>query len=114
MISLAFVVFHLPFIIYVVMLNEYVLSIEVIEFTFYFQLHLFSQASNPVIMFCTCMEFRKHVLMFVRFLIRLRCKRTGAEVPAVIPLQDLPSANIRPQMTPRGPGINKKTSNTSV
>ncbi len=90
-ISVAFFVFHLPFIIYVVLLNKDVLSINVVEFTFYFQLHLFSQAGNPIIMFCTCREFRKHVLMFVR----RRCKRNRIGEPAVVAL-DLPGANLRP------------------
>ncbi len=84
---------HIPFIIYIALLIKQVLSVGIVEFTFYFQFHFFSQAGNPIIMFCTCREFRKHVLMFVRFLFRRWSKRRVV-VPVVIVLDDSAGADI--------------------
>ena len=86
---------HIPFIIYIALLIKHVLSVDIVEFTFYFQFHFFSQAGNPIIMFCTCSEFRKHVLMFIRFLFRRWSKRNRVvDVPAVVVLEDFASADL--------------------
>ncbi len=79
-IIIAFVVCHLPFLAYVVLASKYVSSVNLVDFIFYFEFHLFSQAGNPIIMFCTCSEFRKHVLMFIRFLFRRCCRHNRAGV----------------------------------
>ncbi len=72
----AFLICHLPFIVYIVVKSiKHVQSIDILEYTFYYQFHFFSQAGNPIIMFVTCQEFRKHVLMFLRFLFRRRCRQ---------------------------------------
>ena len=96
-IMVAFVICHLPFIVRVTMLHKYALSIDIVELSFYFQFNLFSQAGNPLIMFCTCMEFRKHVLMFVRFLFRRWCQRNRVVAPApAVALVGLNVHNLRP------------------
>ena len=96
-IIVVFVACHFPFLIYLVLLNGNVLSIDLVEIVFYYHFHLFSQAGNPIIMFVTSSEFRKHVLMFVRrFLFRKLCKRNRVVVPAAIALQDVSGVNLRP------------------
>ncbi len=78
-----FVLCHIPLLIYNLPLHEPITSIDIFQFTFYFQCQLFSQASNPLIVFCTCTEFRKHVLMFLRFLLRIWCDRNRVGVAVV-------------------------------
>ncbi len=92
-IIVAFVVCHLPFIVYVILIHNHILTTEVLEIIFYIQFHLFSQAGNPIIMLVTSSEFRKHVIMFIRFLFPRWCRRNKVEVPAVIALANLAAAN---------------------
>ena len=82
-IIVAFVICYLPFLVYAVILNKYGLSIDLVEMLFYYQFSFISQAGNPIIMFATCTEFRKHVLEFVRRFLRQK------EVPAAIELTNL-------------------------
>ena len=91
----AFVLCHLPFLVYAALINEHVLRVDLVEIAFYFHFHLFSQAGNPIIMFCTCREFRKHVLMFVRFLFRRLCQRNVVRVPTPVAFVDVAGANQR-------------------
>ena len=79
-ITVVYLLCHLPYIVYGVLVNLHILPVNIVHYGFYFVFNMFSQAGNPIIMFCTASEFRKHVLMFMRHLSRRWC-RTRRIVP---------------------------------
>ncbi len=83
-IIVAFFLSHIPFVVYAVLSNMHILPIDLVEVLFFLQLSFLSQAGNPIIMFATCKELRKHMCMFVR-----QFSRKRAEVPAVVDLPDI-------------------------
>ncbi len=78
-VTIAFVVFHLPLFVYCI-INMNISSLNIMDFIFYGVFNLFSPAGNPIIMFCTCTEFRKHVFMFMRMLFRKMCRSNNVRV----------------------------------
>ena len=58
-----FVLCHLPVIIYGIVISKTSLPVSVSEYTFYSAFCWGSNIANPIVMFCTCKDFRQHVLM---------------------------------------------------
>ena len=80
-ISVCFIIFHLPFITYIVLVKRNVIVFDENHYTFPLGFIMFSSIGNPIVMYCTCTEFRKHVLLSFTSA-RRACKRSaqiGAE-----------------------------------
>lgn len=58
-----FALFHLPLIVYGLVISKKFLPFHVTDYAFFSAFCWFSNVINPVIMFCTAKDFRQHVLL---------------------------------------------------